>query len=31
MEQNKNGRMGGTTKPDTVNDYYFGKTEKTGL
>ncbi len=31
MEQNKNGRMGCSTKPDIGNNYYFGKTKKARL
>jgi hypothetical protein len=31
MEQNKNGRMGSSSKPDIANDCYFGKTEETRI
>ncbi|MEJ7679354.1 MAG: reverse transcriptase domain-containing protein [Segetibacter sp.] len=31
MEQNKNGRMGSSTKPDTGDNYYTGKTKETRI
>ncbi len=31
MKQNKNGRMGGSTKPDNINHCYIGKTKETGI